>query len=60
MAYGDQEERFATQEEFRKKVIEGSPIYGDEVHNELREFGLSEEDLMVKWKEYFEEKQIKE
>lgn len=60
MAYGDQEERFATQEEFRKKVIEGSPIYGDEVHNELREFGLSEADLMVKWKEYFEEKQIKE
>ena len=60
MAYGDQEERFATQEAFRKKVIEGSPIYGDEVHNELREFGLSEADLMVKWKEYFEEKQIKE
>lgn len=60
MAYGDQEERFSTQEEFRKKVIEGSPIYGDEVHNELREFGLSEADLMVKWKEYFEEKQIKE
>ena len=60
MAYGDQEERFATQEAFRKKVIEGSPIYGDEVHNELREFGLSEEDLMVKWKEYYEEKQIKE
>lgn len=60
MAYGDQEERFATQEAFRKEVIEGSPIYGDEVHNELREFGLSEADLMVKWKEYFEEKQIKE
>ena len=55
MAYGDQEERFASQEEFRQKVIEGHPIYGDEVHNELREFGLSEQDLFEKWKEYYQE-----
>ena len=55
MAYGDQEERFASQEEFRQKVIEGNPIYGDEVHNELREFGLSEQDLFEKWKEYYQE-----
>ena len=55
MAYGNQEERFASQEEYRQKFIEGHPIYGDEVHNELREFGLSEADLMEKWKEYFQE-----
>lgn len=55
MAYGAQEYRFAIQEEYRQKVIEGRPIYGDEVHNELREFGLSEEDLLEKWKEYFKE-----
>lgn len=55
MAYGAQEERFASQEEYRQKVIEGRPIYGDDVHNELREFGLSEADLLEKWKEYFNE-----
>ncbi len=55
MAYGSQEERFASQEEYRQKVIEGRPIYGDDVHNELREFGLSEADLLEKWKEYFNE-----
>lgn len=57
MAYGAQEERFASQEEFRQKMVEGHPIYGDEVHNELREFGLSEKDLLEKWKEYFKEEQ---
>ena len=55
MAHGAQEDRFASQEEYRREVIEGRPIYGDEVHNELREFGLSEEDLLEKWKEYFKE-----
>ena len=60
MAYGDQEERFAEQEEYRRKTVEGYPIYGDEVHNELREFGLSEADLMEKWKEYFQEQLTEE
>ena len=57
MAYGAQEERFADQEEYRQKVIEGHPIYGDDVHNELREFGLDEKELMEKWKEYFKEEE---
>lgn len=57
MAYGAQEERFASQEEYRQKAIENNPIYGDEVQNELREFGLSEDDLREKWKEYFKEQE---
>ena len=57
MAYGAQEERFAEQEEYRQKMVESHPRYGDEVHNELREFGLSEKDLMEKWKEYFKEEE---
>jgi hypothetical protein len=37
--------------------INERPIYSDEVRNELREFGMSEKDLMEKWKEYFNEKE---
>lgn len=60
MAYGSQEKRFAGQEAYRKNVVEGRPIYGDEVHNELREFGLSEKDLLEKWKDYFSDQQKEE
>ena len=58
MAYGSQEERFANQEDYRQKMVDGRPIYGDEVHNELLEFGLSEADLLEKWKEYYQEESI--
>lgn len=53
MAYGAQEERFAENEQYRKDCVEGMPVFSDEVHNELREFGLSEKDLMEKWKEFY-------
>ena len=57
MAYGAQEKRFAENEQYRLDHINERPIYSDEVRNELREFGMSEKDLMEKWKEYFNEKE---
>ena len=51
MAYGEQEERFAENEQSRIEQVESMPKFSDEVQAELREFGLSEKDLAEKWKE---------
>lgn len=51
MFYGEQVERYEEMEGRRKTIIKKQSYYNDEVHEEMKLFGLNDAEFIEKWKE---------